>query len=348
MEIPGAVAPAEQEKKAEETAKEAKAKPGAIKKAEELIEADPLDVKAWKQLGEGVRDKAVDLFPNLLVALLVLLVFFAFYLVAAALLRRVLGRSKADPALQFVILRLMRYVVLGLALITAASQLGLQVTTLLAGVSVLGLAVGLAAQETLANLIAGFTILWDRPFRTGDRVTIAETYGTVLHVGLRSTKIRTLAQNDAILPNKDVINHMIINHTQHPQLRLSVPLGIAYKEDTREARKVLLAAVEGHPMLAEEPKPDLVVTALADSSVNLELRVWIKEAHKERDVLWAMIEVSKIALDEAGIEIPFPQRTLHLGDQRVVKALQHWTEPPAPESEGGSASPGEVGPERAS
>jgi small conductance mechanosensitive channel len=300
--------------------------PGTMEKVENLLEDAPLDPASWKQVWRTVRRAAVAKVPSLLVALITMLVFLLLYLFMSAVLKRVFSRSAADPALQYLVLRLTWYVLLILGLITAASQLGFQITTLLAGVSVLGLAVGLAAQETLANLIAGFTILWDRPFRTGDRVTIADTYGTVLRIGLRSTRIRTLEQNDAVLPNIDVINHLIMNHTQNPQLRLSVPLGIAYKEDTREARRVLLAAVDGHPLLAESPKPDVVVTALADSSVNLDLRVWLKDPHREREALWTMIELSKIALDEAGIEIPFPQRTLHLGDARLVRALRQWSE----------------------
>jgi small conductance mechanosensitive channel len=95
-------------------------------------------------------------------------------------------------------------------------------------------------------------------------------------------------------------------------MRLDIPLGIAYKEDSREARKVLLAAVAGNELLLEKPEPEVVVVALADSSVNLELRVWLRDPYKERQATVEMIERAKIALDEAGIEIPFPQRTLHL------------------------------------
>lgn len=306
---------------------------------EELMQGDPLEARTWERAVERLGEKFMAELPQLVYAAVVLVVFFIFYLLVAALLKRLLKRSKADPALHYLILRLTRYALISLGLVMAAAQLGFAVGSLLAGLGVLGLAVGLAAQETLANLIAGITILWDRPFRTGDRVTIADTYGTVQQIGLRSTRIRTLAQNDAILPNKDVINHLIVNHTLYPQLRLSVPLGIAYKEDIREARKVLLAAVDGHPLLNPEPAPDLVATGLGDSSVDLELRVWIKEPGKERDALWAMVETSKIALDEAGIEIPFPQRTLHLGDERVAELLALLAERKA-EGGGDGASPG--------
>jgi small conductance mechanosensitive channel len=119
-------------------------------------------------------------------------------------------------------------------------------------------------------------------------------------------------QLDTILPNKEIINQKIINHTLNPMMRLGIPVGIAYEEDTRRAREVLLAAVAGHELLLDEPAPQVVVTALADSSVNLELRVWLRDPYSERQAICALLELTKIALDEAGIEIPFPQRTLHL------------------------------------
>jgi small conductance mechanosensitive channel len=288
----------------------------------ELVQGSPLEAATWRKLGDRLAGKLVDFLPNLLYALVLLVVFFLLYRLSARVLEGLLRRTGADPALRHIGLRLLRYVLLGLGLIAAAGQLGFQVGSLLAGLGVAGLAVGLAAQDTLANFIAGLTILWDRPFRIGDNVTIAGTFGRVMEIGLRSTRICTVEQLDAILPNKDVIDQEIINHTLNPRLRLGIPLGIAYKEDSREARRVLLAAVAGHPLVTEDPAPEVVVTALADSSVNLELRVWLKDPHEERRAACELLELAKIALDEAGIEIPFPQRTLHLGDGRLGAALE--------------------------
>jgi small conductance mechanosensitive channel len=159
--------------------------------------------------------------------------------------------------------------------------------------------------------------------RIGDNVTVAGTFGEVKEIGLRSTRIRTVEQIDAILPNQEIINQKILNHTLNPMFRLGIPLGIAYKEDTREARRVLLEAIRGQGLILETPEPKVVVTALADSSVNLELRVWLRDAHTEREATFILIEMAKIALDEAGIEIPFPQRTLHLGDDARLALGPH-------------------------
>jgi small conductance mechanosensitive channel len=223
-----------------------------------------------------------------------------------------MNRTRADPAARDIAVRLTRYAILAIGLMMAASQLGIQVGSLLAGVGIIGLALGLAAQDSLANLVAGITILWDRPFRIGDNVTVSGTFGKVKEIGLRTTRIRTVEHLDAILPNKEIINAKIVNHTLSPMMRLGIPIGIAYKEDTREARRVLLEAVAGHELVLEQPEPKVVVKELADSSVNLELRVWLRDPYEERAATFAMVELAKIALDEAGIEIPFPQRTLHL------------------------------------
>lgn len=269
------------------------------------------DPDAWPDLGRRFLDGVILWLPSLFTALVVLALFYALHRAVAGLLRRVMARSRADPAAQEITARLSKYAILGLGLVMAVNQLGINVASILAGVGILGLALGLAAQDSLGNLVAGVTILWDRPFRIGDNVTVAGTFGKVQEIGLRSTRIRTVEQLDAILPNKEIINEKIVNHTLNPMMRLGIPLAVAYKEDTREARRVLLEAVHGHELILDKPEPQVMVTALADSGVELELRVWLRDPYTEREATFAMVEIAKIALDEAGIEIPFPQRTLH-------------------------------------
>ncbi|HKI86325.1 MAG TPA: mechanosensitive ion channel family protein [Thermoanaerobaculia bacterium] len=268
----------------------------------------------WQQVADQLLSKLTDLVPLILSALLVLALFWVFHRAVARILRRFLDRGGADRGLRGVVLNLAKYSIFAVACVIAANQLGFKVGSLIAGLGVAGLAVGLAAQDTLGNLFAGLVILWDRPFHVGDYVEIAGTFGRVTDVGLRSVHIRTLDHLDAILPNRKVVEEKIVNHTLTPRLRLGVPLGIAYGEDIRKARQVLLAAVQGHAAVQEEPAPSVVVTELADSAVNLELRVWLRDPAAERATYFELLELAKLALDEAGIVIPFPQRTLHWGD----------------------------------
>ncbi|MEM7049770.1 MAG: mechanosensitive ion channel family protein [Acidobacteriota bacterium] len=288
----------------------------------ELISGNPFERMTWENFAEQCHREIREALPDLLLATLLMLVFYVIYQVVSRILCGILRRTQADPALQGIVGRLTKYAILGIGLVMAAGQIGLNIGSLLAGLGVAGLAVGLAAQETLSNLMAGITILWDRPFRSGDRVTIADTYGEVLEIGLRSTRLRTVQNRDAIFPNRDVINQKIINHTLSPELRLDIPIGIAYKEDTRRAREVLLAALEDFPRRHQRRPPEIAVVGLGDSAVDLELRLWLSDPHLERRAEIELVELAKIALDEAGIEIPFPQRTLHLGDDGVRDLLK--------------------------
>ena len=285
------------------------------------------DPSGWGAARARIVSKVVDFVPALGAAFIVLLVFYLLYRMSARLLHGLLRRTRADQAVLDVGTRLIKFVLLGMGVVMAASQLGFEVGSVLAGLGIVGLALGLAAQDTLANLVAGITILWDHPFRIGDNVTISDIYGQVKEIGLRTTRITTVDKIDAILPNKDVINEKILNHTLTAQLRLRVPVGIGYGEDVAEARKVLLAAIAEHPLLIPEPAPKVVVTELAESAVNLELRVWLRDARSEREALCEMLELVKAALDRAGIEIPFPQRTLWLPDGVTVRQAAPPSEP---------------------
>lgn len=265
----------------------------------------------WRELSEQFLRRVVDFLPRLLAAILVLLVFILLHRLATRALANALRDSKADPALRTVGLRLARYVLFGFGFLMAANQLGFEVGSVLAGLGIVGLAIGFASQDLLANLIAGFTILWDRPFRIGDVVTIADTQGSVTEIGLRSTRLRTPDVRDVILPNKDVINSKIINYTSTPQLRIDLSIGVGYREDLQRVRATLLATVDGHPGVAPEPAPQVVVVALGESAVQVELRFFIRDAWVERNLRVELLEKAKVALDEAGIEIPYPQRVVH-------------------------------------
>jgi small conductance mechanosensitive channel len=280
----------------------------------------------WTSLVRDLGERLLDALPRILASLLVLVLFYLFARAAVRIVRRLLGRSRVDPAVGQLLLPLLKYAILGLGVIMALSQAGLNVGSLLAGVGVAGLAIGLAAQDTLANIVAGFTILSDRPFRIGDRVTIADRYGQVVQIGIRSTRLRTLEQLDVVLPNKEVIDHTIVNHTLTPNLRLGVPLSIGYKESVAAAREVLLEAIRDLEGVKEMPKPEVVLTRLADSGVELELRLWLEDPLEERPMLYKALERAKEALDAAGIEIPFPQRTLHFAEGAGAVEVRGTTE----------------------
>jgi small conductance mechanosensitive channel len=207
----------------------------------------------------------------------------------------------------------------------AASQLGFNVAAALAGIGVVGLAVGFAAQDSLANMISGFLIFWDKPFQVGDIITVEGQYGKIAQITMRTTRIRTPDNTYVIIPNKNIIDSVLTNHSKHGEVRLNVPIGIAYKEHIPDARRVLLEAVAGLEGVLADPPPDVVVSETAASSVDLMVRVWIADAYQERPVYHRVLEASKLALDAAGIQIPFPHLQLFVDDVegRVIEKVSH-------------------------
>ena len=270
----------------------------------------------WTRLidPEWFAERLLDLLPNLATALLIYAAFWAFVRITRPALRRTLRRAEFEEALvRLLVDNVYRYALLLIALVMAASQLGINVGAMLAGLGVAGIAVGFAAQDSIANTIAGFLIFWDKPFQVGDFITTRNHYGSVTNITMRTTRIRTLDNTYVVIPNRAIIEEVLVNHSMFGETRVRVPVGIAYKESIPRAREVMLAAartVEGvHP----EPEPRVVVTELGSSSVNLAVLVWT-DPEQERFVFVRVLEACKLALDEAGIQIPFPHLQLFVDD----------------------------------
>jgi len=274
---------------------------------------------------EKLLTEMVAFAPRVVVALLVLLGFWVAYRVTRRPLRAALTHSGLHEKLVSLLVdSIVRYTMFAFGLVMALSQLGVDVGAAIAGLGVAGLAVGLAAQDTLANTIAGFTIFWDKPFTVGDYVTVAGEYGRVQDITMRSTRIRTPRNTYVVIPNKRIIDEVLENDSKHGNIRIDVPIGIAYKEDTHAAREALLNGVKSLDHVLETPGPDVVVEACADSSVNLLVRVWTNDAADRQSVTFAVMEAGKRALDAAGIQIPFPHLQLFWDDveDRVVRKLE--------------------------
>lgn len=298
---------------------------GAVDRVTEVRSLDDL----WRLAGD-FQGVLIGWLLQLVLAVLVLAVFALVYRAIRSGLSPVLDRSRLEEDASELLLAILRYVVLGFGLIVALDQLGFNVTGLLAGLGVAGLALGFAAKDTLANFISGITILWDRPFRVGDRVEIDNEFGQVKRITLRSTRIHTNENKVVIIPNQNVVNNKIVNHTMQASLRLNVPFGIAYKEDIDAAREAVLATVGDDDRVRERPPPAVVLTEMADSAVAFELRLWLKNPHQEVPLGLEYRERIKRALDAAGIEIPFPHLSLFV--ERMPEAEIGEPRPEEPEA----------------
>ncbi len=255
--------------------------------------------------------------PKLIAAGVVFLIFWVLFRATQRPLKNVLRRAGfVDALVRLFVDSLYKTTILLFGIVMAASQVGINIAAALTGIGVVGVAVGFAAQETLANMIAGFLIFWDQPFKIGDYITAQNLYGEVTAITMRTTRIRTQENTYVVIPNSQIIGNLLVNHSMYGKTRVNVPLGIAYKEKLSEARPVLLAAVRQIEGVLEEPGPAVVATELGGSSVDLQVRVWIDDAAEERPMFHAVLEASKVALDEAGIEIPYPHLQLFVEDVR--------------------------------
>ena len=264
--------------------------------------------------------------PNIVSALGVVLVGSVFYMITARIIEAGLRRTPMQPSLIKITVRsLYRGVVIVISLIFVLSELGINVTAALAGVGVVGLAVGFAAQATIANVLSGFGIFIDDLYRKGHWVRVADHYGEVADITLRTTKIRTLDNTYISIPNSVITSSPVINYSEQGKLRITAHVSIGYNESVEDARTALITAVSSLKGVLKSPAPAVVVKELGESSVHLLVRVWVSEPGFEQRYFFLLTEMCKKALDDANISIPFPQHDVHLisSAKKVLKRKKH-------------------------
>jgi MscS family membrane protein len=291
-------------------------------------------------LGLNVAREQSTLLPprwdNLLQDSLFLLISLALYLAANRLLRDLLDwymHHLADvnqAAVDTLLLPFLRRVLLTIlsvaSIIFVLQHFNVPVGTLLATLGVGSLAIALAAQATLSDLIAGFLILLDRRYRVGDRIELIDEdiIGDVVEIGLRTTHVLTMDRRLVIIPNSMIANNMVINHAYpDPMLRVDLPIGVAYGTDIAEVKSVLLGAIERVPGVSNERQSDIIFQGFGDSALDLLMRCWIDAYADKPRMVDRINEAAYNALNRAGIEIPFPQRTLwHRVEPEAIPALR--------------------------
>lgn len=263
-------------------------------------------------------DKAVNLTmergPQIILAIIVLLIGLRLIRFAVKMLNKGFEHRNLDPTLRPFISNLVSWGLKVLLIVSVAGMVGIANTSFVAVIGAAGLAVGLALQGTLANFAGGVLILIFKPFKVGDLIEAQGFLGVVEEIQIFVTKILTPDNRLVILPNGALSNGSMKNLTAKDHIRVDLVVGIAYDEDIKTARKVLMEAMQNHPKVLAEPAPMVGVDALADSSVNLAIKPW---CHPDDywDVYFDIQEDAKYALDKAGISIPFPQRDVHLIQQ---------------------------------
>lgn len=229
----------------------------------------------------------------------------------AKLISRGVERSGSDPMLSKFVENIAYALMLTFVIIAAISQLGVQTASLVAILGAAGLAVGLALQGSLANFAAGVMAIIFRPYNVGDVVQIADHTGQVEELDIFTTTLRLPDKTKIIIPNGQALDSPIINYTEAGNRRMDLSVGISYDADIQQARDVILTTIKQSDFVLDTPAPSVGVTELADNSVNLTVRPWAKASDHPAATL-ELLEKIKIALDAAGIGIPYPQRDVHI------------------------------------
>lgn len=236
--------------------------------------------------------------------------------------RRVTIRSlsktdRIDATLRPVFGNIVRYAVLVLVLIAVLSKFGIQTTSIIAVLGAAGIAVGLALQGALSNVAAGILLLVLRPFRVGDFIDADGISGTVDEIGLFATQMRTAEGVYQMVPNSQLTGRTIRNFSRLETRRVDIVVGISYDDDIDRASDILLSLMTGDERVLADPAPQVMVTELGDSSVNLTMRCWTR-IENYWPLLFDLTKQSKTAIEAEGMSIPFPQREVHVREQAAA------------------------------
>jgi small-conductance mechanosensitive channel len=272
-----------------------------------------------------VRLTSVPILEKILHALLIIFLAIPaknFLVIAISYLQNTVARrteNRIDDIIFELLTRFSGFIILATAIIIALDLLGVNVMPFIAGAGVAGVAIGFAAKDTLSNLIAGILLIIDRPFEVGDRIEVwsapagTATWGDVIDIGLRATKIKTTDNIVIIIPNNEIMLRDIINYTTITgKIRVRINIGVAYDADIQMTKDIILKVADSAVWVAKHPPPAVVVKKFGDSSVDLQLRVWIDDARKRMHTISYITDKVKTAFDEQGIEIPYPKRDIYI------------------------------------
>ena len=232
--------------------------------------------------------------------------------IVAGSVKKRLIKMKAGDILADFTSRILRIVLSIFVIGIAIGFLGVNVGAALVSVSVvLGFVLGFALGDTLSNFAAGFMIAITKPFQKGDYVDVAGQSGSVKSVGISITELNTPDNKHIIIPNKAVWGGSIVNYSKHPTRRVDMTTGVGYDDNLDLALKTTMDIVTAHPKVLKDPAPQVVIAEMADSSVNLVIRPWSKNADYW-DVFFDLQKSLKEGYDQAGLNIPYPQTDVHM------------------------------------
>ena len=258
-----------------------------------------------------VEDLLVQYAPGLMLAIVTLII--GWWIIGAFMsgTRTAFEKSGMEETLRKFLISLISIGLKALLIISVASMVGIETTSFIAVLGAAGLAVGLALQGSLANFAGGVLLLIFRPYRVGDFIDAAGHAGVVKSIEIFNTVMTTGDNRTIIIPNGAISNGPIVNFSTQDTRRVDIVFGIGYDDDLKKAKEVLSELIAADERIMKDPEPMVVISSLGDSAVNITTRSWVK-AGDYWGVYFDLMESAKLALDENGISIPYPQTDVHL------------------------------------
>ena len=252
---------------------------------------------------------------SLLMALAILIVGRQLVKLILRLITVALEKSKVEDTVRIFVTNLLNTLLMILVFIAAINQLGIETTSIIAVLGAAGLAIGLALQGSLSNFAAGILIVIYRPYKVGDYIEAGNHAGTVKDIQIFSTVLKTPDNKIVVVPNGSIMNGSIVNYSDQDTRRVDLIISCSYEDDIDKVRSVLEDILKKEKRILKDPKPQIAVAELADSSVNFIFRPWVKRTDY-LPVYYSLLEEVKKRFDKEGISIPYPQSDVHIRNHK--------------------------------
>lgn len=277
----------------------------------ELSTAITEEAEQMSSLLSGFWNFIKSILPSVGSAVLVLVVGMMLSKALMKVIKRTLRKTSIDPTATSFLSSVISVLLYAIVAVIVLSVLNVPMDSIVTVIGTAGLAIGLALQDSLANVAGGFLIMFTKPLKVGDLVKFGDVTGTVKSVGILQTKLILADQTVVIIPNGQVSEAVIVNYSEKELRRLDLEIGISYDDDFEQAKQLIQEIVAAHPMAVEDPAPLVRVGAFGDNAVILYVKVWCRNDNYW-DLHYDMHELIKKSFDENGISFPYPQMDVHM------------------------------------
>ena len=273
-----------------------------------------------KELPQEIINYAIEITSSfglkLLTALIVVIVGKQLVKILLKVIKVALEKANTEETVRIFIANLLNTVFTVIIFVAAINQLGVETTSIIALLGAAGLAIGLALQGSLANFAAGILIVIFRPYKVGDYIEAGTNVGTVKDIQIFSTVLRTPDNKSIVVPNGSIMDGSITNYSEQPTRRIDIIASCSYEDDLDKVKQVLKTILDNEERILTEPKPQIAVSELAESSVNFIVRPWVNSSDY-LPVMYSLLEQIKKTFDQEGISIPYPQSDIHIHEKKT-------------------------------